>query len=128
MCDFNKPIKFCTCSPEELPKEQYVWELSRFVREQPFLMGRLAMGSDEINGLTEDKVLKLLNAGGVFDFEYKPQESDSFRIRDTKQAFSFMSFIFDKGKWHPGGQGFSDYTSIHKGKIRNLGPEITMRR
>lgn len=124
MCDFNKPIKFCTCSPEELERETVYWELAKFISHNPHVRGRLAMGRDEIQGLTKEKVLEYLNSGKAFDFEYTPKSRDILYIIG-EGSFRFMGFIFDNGTWRSGSAGFETYQTTHRGKIENLGPEIT---
>lgn len=74
-------------------------------------------------GITIQNVLDVLNSGNGFDFDYSPEENDSFGISlsDRSSGYQYMSFLFKEKKWSIGQHSpFSTKTEeIAQGQVLN---------
>ena len=151
LCDFEAGFILCTCDPDtgdlrESDAERtrgglvwFEWVLRRYVGPQKeMMMGELAMPESDLgNGLSEDLILKHLNAGNCFDFDYVPQPRDELEFWRAETigaheptpgkplrglSTEFMEFIFRSGQWRVGGNSpFDDETKLlHNGTVRSL--------
>jgi hypothetical protein len=113
MCTTNAGIKFCTCSNKESgadkPNETiaaYKWRLTRFRGlDDSGKMGSIIGPSQDLgHGLTAEAVLKVLNAGNCFDFDYSPEVNDSLQLSRSanKSDYAYMSFLYDGMQWVQG--------------------------
>ena len=134
MCKIEHGFKFCTCVKDasepcepgnKMP--EYKWQLKRFAGHfDRGVTGTITGPSADLGrGITLPNVLAVLNSGNGFDFDYSPEENDSFGISlsDNSSGYRYMSFLFREGKWAIGQHApFNTKTEeIAKGAIFNKG-------
>ena len=102
MCDFNNDFKLCTCSGEKLKEDEIGWYLQRKNKKLPiqYRRGRVAIPrfSNEEQSIKET-ILKQLQAGNCFDFDYQAQEDDFLKIKLDADNFLWGAFRFVDGCW-----------------------------
>ena len=103
MCTTNQGFKFCTC--EDISEAEYTWRLTRYLgNDENGPVGSIVPPAHDLGqGLTEERILAMLNEGKAFDFDYLPVEKDSIRFhRKSKDGYWYMSFLYEGGKWVEG--------------------------
>ena len=82
MCDVNGQFKLCTCS-EKIDKKKPYWVLktNRQEGEEINVLGMFSKPNIFFTPIVKKNILKRLNTvESVFDFEYKPQQSDLLKL------------------------------------------------
>jgi hypothetical protein len=100
MCKQNERLTLCTCEDESEPDRPVLkWKLYKATGPR-YQMGRAVPPPDTLGqGFTADRVLKDLNSGNCFDFDYVPVDGDSLTIgRDGSNSLHLI-FSFSQGRW-----------------------------
>ena len=98
MCDVNGQFKLCTCS-EKVDKKKPHWVLktNRLEGDEMNILGMFSQPNRLFTPIVKRKILRRLNTvESVFDFEYKPQQSDLLKLCGE---FDEYYCEFDNGKW-----------------------------
>lgn len=121
----------------EAIKENLVWTLYRLQKmthvsidsksDVPFatMEGMIIMPEREIiPEITNETILKVLNEGTCFDFEYQPVSGDMIRINveiENKRLLKpkgFLSFIYKNRIWTANTYGFESIKFVKEGKVK----------
>lgn len=118
MCENVSKITFCACEVknevihnknsrknDKNEQKSYRWSLHKVTGLSEHTMDGLLMEPDhEFNqDLTAENILKEMNTRNCFDFDYEPNEGDSFEIFESNGGSGkFISFIFENGSWNIG--------------------------
>lgn len=98
MCDVNGQFKLCTCS-EKINKKKPYWVLktNRQEGEEINVLGMFSKPNILFTPIVKKNIIKRLNSEElVFDFEYRPQQSDLLKLCGE---FDEYYCEFDNGKW-----------------------------
>lgn len=102
MCEFNHPLKLCTCDAEQLEYHEIDWLLRRKEKGEqgPKILGKAFIPQlSEKELKTRAQLLDLLNSNNCFDFEYQPQTDDFLRIRTGKKPDNWLAFRYQNKAW-----------------------------
>lgn len=103
MCNIKDGFKLCTCD-NNLPAEDASWILRRSNPNLPLhhRKGRAAIpryNGDEKE--LQNLILRNLNTGNSFDFDYTPQENDYVKIKGTNTSQSkWYGYRYQSNQWH----------------------------
>ena len=98
MCDVNGQFKLCTCS-EKIDKKKPYWVLktNRQEGDEINVLGMFSKPNILFTPIVKKNILKRLNSEElVFDFEYRPQQSDLLKLCGE---FDEYYCEFNNGKW-----------------------------
>jgi len=128
MCLESEKIIFCTCEAENEDSkfvESFNWSLERFLRsKESRIKGKiLAPSSDLGSEINLERIIEEMNSRNCFDFDYSPQEKDSFKLNNglERTDYKYFSLIYINGKWEEGMNpvlGRSVLKNISKGRMK----------
>lgn len=144
MCESDLEIHFCTCASmqkeifpsqfrnidnnrNEYEKTRLIWKFYGYIGEKDsIMMGDMIMPVDQMDqDLTTNFLIKQLNSGNSFDFDYSPAQVDNLEIRKEyiykkekgqprRDLYNFISFIYRNRKWK------DDVYNVFSDKIKRL--------
>ncbi len=127
MCNAPNKLIFCSCTTKDDKAKligAHEWTLYRFIGSKESQMrGKMVAPSNHLDAdISLEDVLIEMNARNCFDFEYIPQEKDSFQMNNGGQPdYKYFNLIFKNGKWESGsnpGFGRTILETIAKGRLK----------
>ena len=90
MCKPSDQFLFCSCKEEKqlLPIGEYNWTLNRYLGSRPTsIRGKIMKPTNDLgDGITKETIIEALDANTCFDFDYTPQERDTFHVDNGKKT------------------------------------------
>ena len=98
MCDVNGQFKLCTCSEKvDKTKPHWVLKTNKLDNNEHCIVGQFSIPNRLFTPIVKRKILRRLNTvESVFDFEYRPQQSDLLKLCGE---FDEYYCEFNNGKW-----------------------------
>ncbi|MDB5227009.1 MAG: hypothetical protein JWN78_1202 [Bacteroidota bacterium] len=130
MCRISDKLKLCTCTTQDVTKQENYWILHQFIKDREHIiigMMQVHMNITDFDIENNKSIEKQLNQPGIFDQDFKLKNSDYLEMHFNnvpgKHLISY-GFHYNNGKWRGERHFYTDggdyyHKEYSKGIIEN---------